>query len=111
MTNKKNNLKPIKKGELTKEEAKRRGKNGAKKSAEVRREKRNFQQACRWFLGTGSEDGLTNLEMIVLKQGEKALNGELQAAVFMRDTAGEKPMDRIEQTNIDMKPLKIEIVE
>ena len=38
------NLKPIKKGELSKEEAKKRGSNGGKASVEARREQKIFKQ-------------------------------------------------------------------
>ena len=40
------NLRPIRKGQLSKEEAKKRGKNGGKKSAQVRRERKMLRQVA-----------------------------------------------------------------
>jgi hypothetical protein len=102
------NLKPQNK--RTKSEQREIAKNGGIISGKTRKEKRNFQQACRWFLETKNEDGLTNLEMIIIKQGEKALNGELPSAVFIRDTAGQKPTDKVEQT-VNREPIKIKIID
>jgi hypothetical protein len=101
------NLKPVR----DKKEAEEIGKKGGLASGQSRREKRNFQQACRWFLETKSKDGLTNLEKIVMTQGNLALEGNIQSAVFIRDTAGEKPKDKMEIEEVNKKPIKIEIVD
>lgn len=42
---------------------------------------------------------------------QKAIQGDLTAIGFIRDTIGEKPVEKIEQTNRNPKPLRVEIVE
>lgn len=39
---------------------------------------------------------LTGIEAIVLAQTIKAINGDTQSAVFLRDIIGEKPTDKVE---------------
>ena len=59
------NLKPIKKGDLTSEEAKRRGSNGGKKSGEARRAQRDLKATARYFASLAAkgtlEDNLQKL--------------------------------------------------
>nr|DAT84171.1 MAG TPA: hypothetical protein [Caudoviricetes sp.] len=83
------NLKPIKKGELSREEAKKRGRAGGIKSGEARREKKMFKKAIEKQLGQ-SIDGMIK-SMI-----EQANKGNVQAITFLRDTIGEKPTDKVE---------------
>ena len=90
MANEKN-LKPIKKGELTKEEAKKRGSKGGKKSVQARREKKLFKEVIEERLGT-------KINTVVDAMIEMASIGNVQAATWLRDTKGEKPTDIIEVT-------------
>ena len=83
------NLKPIKKGELSREEAKKRGRAGGIKSGESRREKKMFKEAIEKQLGQ-SIDGMIK-SMI-----DQAKKGNVQAITFLRDTIGEKPTDKVE---------------
>lgn len=83
------NLKPIKKGELSREEAKKRGRAGGIKSGEARREKKMFKEAIEKQLGQ-SIDGMIK-SMI-----DQAKKGNVQAITFLRDTIGEKPTDKVE---------------
>ena len=39
---------------------------------------------------------LTGIEAIVLAQTIKAINGDTQSAIFLRDIIGEKPADKVE---------------
>ena len=50
------NLKPIKKGDLTKEQTKERGRNGGLKSVEVRRSKKTFAQIFQAWADAETED-------------------------------------------------------
>lgn len=116
------NLKPIKKGELTKEEAKRRGSNGGKKSAENKRQKKMFKDIFIELLSydiekfTTNEDLLNKLAEInplfaqnidvktvisaqVLK---KAINGDLAAIGLLRSQIGEEPVQEVNQTNTNI---------
>ena len=100
------NLKPYKKGELSSEEAKKRGSEGGKKSGEVRRAKRDARQAARYILnlaakgntlynleqiGAEEEDGLTNMEALQARLYTSALAGNLDAAKMLLAIAGYDP--------------------
>lgn len=90
MANEKN-LKPIKKGQLSKEEAKRRGSKGGIKSAEVRKARKTFSED----LLAALNDGETQEKVLnaLLTQCKK---GNVRAFEILRDTIGEKPIDRQE---------------
>ena len=103
------NLKPIR----STEEAKQKGSAGGKKSGEVRRERKKFKDIMNVFLSLdvpdeevkdflkkmGIDDEDINLQTaIVYKQINKAIQGDLEAAKFCRDTVGEKPTDKVEQS-------------
>lgn len=96
------NLKP---GEykLSQEEAKK----GGKRSGEVRAARRDLRKALEALLDKEfkGKDGVTlsGAEAIALKQMEKALKGDTKAFEVVRDTAGQKPVDKVEQVNIDME--------
>lgn len=44
---------------------------------------------------------VSGAEAIAMKQFEKALKGDTKAFEVLRDTAGQKPVDKVEQVNID----------
>ena len=83
------NLKPIQKGQLSNEELKQRGSNGGIKSGEVRREKKLFKEAIEKKLGA-------SLDEIIDSLIDKAKTGDVNSSVFLRDTIGEKPTDKVE---------------
>lgn len=85
------NLKPIQKGELSKEEAKKRGSIGGKKSAEARREKKLIRD--RILERMGEEDWDAYIDGIIARAKESKADAE-----FLRDTIGEKPVDKQEIT-------------
>lgn len=117
MTNKTKNLKPIQKGELSKEEAKKRGQKGGIKSGEVRREKRQLKEILETFLEMDAPPKMKDkaLEIIpeldnerlslkaslVVTLIEKILNGDMKAFELMRDTIGEKPIEKQEITQCE----------
>lgn len=113
------NLKPIQKGELTSEEAKKRGSNGGKKSAKVRKQKKLFKDIFIKLLSYDIEKFTNNKELLdklaeinpsfahkidvktvisaqVLK---KAINGDLAAIAMLRAQIGEEPVQKIENSN------------
>lgn len=117
------NLRPIQKGQLSKEELKKRQSNGGKKSAQVRREKKTMQETAQMFLHTPLEDKDIeeftslkdfkgkNVEVITAAMAvvtQKALSGDMQALTFLRDTAGEKPVARVE-VNADVAKAEADI--
>lgn len=113
------NLKPIKKGDLTSEEAKKRGSNGGKKSAKIRKQKKLFKEIFIELLSYDIEKFTTNEEILerlaeinplfahkidvktvisaqVLK---RAINGDLAAISMLKAQIGEEPIQEINQTN------------
>lgn len=119
MANEKN-LRPIKKGQLTKEEAKRRGRNGGIKSGQVRKERKTCKEillmisdfspspeivkSLKKIFPELKDEDITYKAVMVLKQLGKALKGDTEAFRVCRDTMGEKPTDKVEQrTEIEVK--------
>ena len=94
------NLKPIKKGELTSEEAKRRGSNGGKKSVEVRRARKTLREDLLVMLSTGDTQEKINLALI-----KQAMKGNIKAFAILRDTIGEMPASKQEITGKDGAPI------
>lgn len=95
------NLKP---GEykLTVEEQKK----GGKASGEARRKKRDLKLAMQALLEADIKDKKTGevmsgAEAIAVAQYKKALKGDAKAFELIRDTSGQKPVDKVEQVNID----------
>lgn len=84
------NLIPIKKGELTKEEAKKRGSNGGKKSAESKKEKKIFKEAIEKQIGKSIDKMVESMINQVIKKGS------VPAFVELRNSIGEKPKDEME---------------
>ena len=98
------NLRPIRKGQLSKEEAKKRGKNGGKKSAQVRRERKMLRQVAEEKLTEIMSNGKTMQDNLIQKAAKLAFeDGKLSDVIkfleFMRDTAGQKPVDKVAQTD------------
>lgn len=89
----KNNLKPVR----TKEEARERGKKGGIKSGEVRRERKTLKDELLLLLATGNTQNKVSLALI-----EKALSGDTKAFEVIRDTIGEKAVEKVENTNIEL---------
>lgn len=88
------NLKPIRKGDLSNEELKKRQSNGGKKSAEVRRERKLIKE--RILERMGEDDWDEYITGII----ERAKDNKADAE-FLRDTIGQKPVDKLAVTNID----------
>lgn len=92
---------------ITVEEASR----GGKRSAEVRREKRDLRRALEVLLDkeyTDKKSGnvQTGAELLAFKQFQKALEGDTKAFEVVRDTAGQKPMERLNITANDDETIK-----
>ena len=125
------NLKPIKKGELSSEEAKKRGSNGGKKSAKVRKQKKLFKEIFIELLSYDIEKFTTNEELLeklaeinplfahkidvktvisaqVLK---KAINGDLAAISMLKAQIGEEPVQEINQTNQNINITDQKVIE
>ena len=89
-----NNLVPLQ--SLPEKKRKEIARKGGKASGKARREKLNFQRAAQTLLEAefySKDEGrvLTGYEAVTLKMFMQALEGNRQAAEFLRDTAGESP--------------------
>lgn len=112
MANEKN-LKPFKKGQVSREQAVKNGRKGGIRSAQVKKEIKTCREILLMVSNfTPNEDTVENLRKIfpgleekyltyktvmTLKQLEKALRGDTEAFKVCRDTMGEKPTDKVEQ--------------
>lgn len=99
---------------LTPEEHKKQSSRGGKKSGEVKREKKMAKEILEVFLSMPLRQrktadvekiqafeqlkgkNITVAEAIQLKQVQRALNGDLNSATYIRDTVGEKPVEKVE---------------
>ena len=116
-------LNPVK----TSEEAKKRGRNGGIASGVARRKKKELKALAKTILNNNIRDfaqvariqeELPDLEqqditwglVLLLKQFEKAKDGDPKAFEILRDTSGQKPVDQqeIDFTNKDKIEIKID---
>lgn len=94
---------------------------GGYRSGEVRREKKLMRETLRDLLAMPLKDGdiekiktlaeargknLTVQEAILLGQIKKAMAGNVQSAIFVRDTVGEKPKEELNVTQSYENPFK-----
>lgn len=106
------NLDPVR----SKEEAKKRGRNGGKKSGEARRRKRDAQQAARLILNLPvsteameknlkamkiDEEDYTNRVALFARAFAQAMTGDVKAMQFIIEMAGETPDHQLEQKRFD----------
>lgn len=94
------NLRPCE-HKFTQEEAKK----GAQKSAEARRKKRDLRQAIEILLETDIKgkngEVKSGAEAIAIAQFQKALKGDTRAFEVLRDTSGQKPVEKIQVAEVD----------
>ena len=105
------NLIPIEKGELTSEEAKKRGSNGGKASVIARRKKKSMQELAKMMMQMQASpqhtklvkgifpdlnpEEITNSAVMVARQMEKAISkNDTRAFESVRDTGGEMPVNK-----------------
>lgn len=106
------NLRPFDK--LSEEEQREIRSKGGKASGETRRQRKTFKEVFSALLPMDinpdkaisglsqiikeENPQLTAEQAIAMAQIYKAINGDTQAAIFVRDTVGDKPKEQIEQT-------------
>lgn len=105
MANKEDNLKPFT-SEQSREEAAKNGAKGGVASGEARRRKRDLKLAIQALLEADVKDKRTGevmsgAEALAVAQYRKALKGDTKAFEVLRDTSGQKPVEKVEQVNID----------
>ena len=107
------NLKYIAPGELSKEEAAERGRKGGINSVKSRRRKKLLRECLEELLDTEQEvkiNGVTlkktNAELLSVTLMKKALKGDVKAFEVLRDTAGEKPIDKVMVADVDQSVIE-----
>ncbi len=106
------NLKPF--NTLTKSEQRDLSSKGGKASGEARREKKRFKELLEMVLSMQNKDTKNTYDYdITISMVKKAIKGSERAFELIRDTIGEKPIDKTENdTNLtgELKGLNIEII-
>ena len=100
--------------EQSREEAKKNGKKGGIASGKAKREKKQFKETLESLLSMSMKAGksadinsinsfaaikgknISVQEAILIAMIQKALKGDTQAATYLRDTAGQKPSDKVQ---------------
>ena len=83
------NLRPF--NELTEEEQRELARKGGIASGEARRRKKTLKEELIALLETNDNNNKISVAIL-----NKALNGDIQAFTTIRDTIGEKPVDKVE---------------
>lgn len=95
---KEDNLRPFT-SDQSREEAAANGQKGGIASGEARRRKRDLKIAMQALLDKdyASKNGetISGAQLLAIKQFEKAAKGDAKAFELVRDTAGQKPVDRV----------------
>lgn len=102
------NLKPFDSNQ-SREEAKKNGRKGGIASGEARRAKKTMKEMLDYLLekeiSTNKGEKVTYREAILTSTIKKAIKGDVKAAQFIRDTAGEAPITKTEVTGKNGMPL------
>lgn len=110
------NLKPVR----TKKEAREKGRNGGIKSGEARRRKRNMREAAKLLLDMPISKNQQTMKAVLSSLGVpeedadyrmgvmaamllQAANGNVNAATFLRDTAGDNPNVKMREEELKQK--------
>lgn len=82
---------------LTSEKAKKIGSIGGKKSAEAAKKRKTMREMLDYLLTqpAAKKKDVDTLEAILVAAIKKAQKGNIKAMEFIRDTVGEKPVDRL----------------
>ena len=96
----KENLRPV----SSKDEARERGRKGGLASGEARRKRKTLKEELLLMLSDGETQQSVTLALI-----EKAMSGDTKAFEVIRDTIGEKPVDKV--MIADVEPSVISEVE
>ena len=88
----------------TTSEAREKGRNGGVASAKVRKEKKLLRECLQELMqmeystSQGKKSGSEMLSAMLMK---KAMSGDIKAFEVLRDTAGEKPVDKVMVADVD----------
>ena len=93
-------------GDRTTEEQRKIARQGGIKSGESRRARKTLKETLLLMLEEG--DTQNNITLALL---DKALKGDTKAYEVIRDTVGEKPTDKIEQSGDNKLDVNIRVIE
>ena len=89
----------------SREEAARNGRKGGLKSGESRRRRKAFAEAFNTLLERQFTDRsgqqMQGVDALAAKTFQEAMDGDIRAVQFIRDTVGEMPAQRVEVDTID----------
>lgn len=89
------------------EQARINGAKGGRKSGETKRRRKAFAEAFEVLLAKGFVDRngneITGIEALVAKIYQEAMDGDMTAAKFIRDSVGESPVQRVETVEISQE--------
>ena len=71
--------------------------NGGKKSGESRRARKTLKEELLLLLSEGDTQKSVTVALL-----QKAMDGDVKAFEVLRDTIGEKPVDKVENKNVDI---------
>ena len=91
--------------ERSPEEVRENGRKGGIASGIARRRKKDLREACLAILDsevtTKSGDKMTGSEAMVAKLFQQAMKGNIKAFEVLRDTAGQKPVEKLVVSDVD----------
>lgn len=97
------NLKPFTSMQ-SREEAVKNGKKGGQNSGKSRRDKKMLKDCLEILMEKKLEiDGrqMTGFEALAVSAFEKAISGDVKAMTFVRDTLGQKPVEKVVIADVD----------
>jgi hypothetical protein len=71
--------------------------NGGRKSGESRRARKTLKEELLLLLSEGDTQKSVTVALL-----QKAMDGDVKAFEVLRDTIGEKPVDKVENKNVDI---------
>lgn len=71
--------------------------NGGRKSGESRRARKTLKEELLLLLSEGDTQKTVSVALL-----KKAMDGDTKAFEVLRDTIGEKPVDKVENKNVDI---------
>ena len=104
------NLKKIK----TTERARELGRIGGIKSGEAQRKRKEMRETLRELLNMGASEAdkaaislhtdeqITNRMLLCISMMDKAIKGDVRAAEFIRNTAGEEPISKLDEEKLKL---------
>ena len=91
--------------ERSPEEVRENGRKGGIASGIARRRKKDLREACLAILETEittkTGDKMTGSEAMVAKLFQQAMKGNIKAFIALRDTAGQKPVEKLVVSDVD----------